>query len=96
LCRLAIVLDVWILVQMVRKRARKFGNLGMVMTATSEQGIAYQMQIEAESRRYLHQFPGAQAATIQTALEPLLESPPRPVGHWKLIDFTNQVYALVG
>jgi hypothetical protein len=28
-CRLAIVLDVGILVQMVRKRARQFGNLGM-------------------------------------------------------------------
>ena len=54
-----------------------FGECRLVaMTVAGERGIACQMQIEPESPHYLRQFPGAQAAVIQTALEPLLESPP--------------------
>lgn len=57
-----------------------FGECHLVaMTATGERGIACQMQIEPESLPYLRQYPGEKATAIQTALEPLLEDPPKPV-----------------
>ena len=49
------------------------------MTAAGERGIACQMQIEPESFPYLRRYPGEKAAAIKTALEPLLEDPPKPV-----------------
>jgi hypothetical protein len=56
-----------------------FGECRLVaMTATGERGIACQMQIAPESLPYLHQFPGPRATAMQTALEPLLEDPPKP------------------
>ena len=56
-----------------------FGECHLVaMTAAGERGIACQMQIEPESLPHLRRFPGEKAAAIQTALEPLLEHPPKP------------------
>ena len=37
------------------------------------------MQIEPESLSHLRQYPGEKAAAIQTALESLLEEPPKPI-----------------
>jgi hypothetical protein len=48
------------------------------MVATGERGIACQMQIALESLPYLRRFPGPKAIATQSALEPLLENPPRP------------------
>ena len=57
-----------------------FGECHLVMmTATGERGIACQMEIAPESLPYLCQFPGANTAAIQTALEPLLMDLPKPV-----------------
>jgi len=44
-----------------------------------ERGIACQLQIEPESLSHLRQYPGEKAAAIQTALESLLEEPPKPI-----------------
>ena len=49
------------------------------MTAAGERGIACLMQIEPESFPYLRRYPGEKAAAIKTALEPLLEDPPKPL-----------------
>jgi hypothetical protein len=62
-----------------------FGECHLVpMTPAGERGIACQMQIEPDSLPHLRRFPGEKTAAIQTALEPLLEHPPRPVFtlHW--------------
>ena len=57
-----------------------FGECHLVaMTSAGERGIACQMQIEPDSLPHLRQFPGERTAAIQTALESLLEHPPRPV-----------------
>jgi hypothetical protein len=49
------------------------------MTATGERGIVCRMQIERNSLPHLHRFPDEDAAVLRTALEPLLEHPPKPV-----------------
>ena len=57
-----------------------FGECELVtMTPSSERGIACQMQIEPDSLPHLRRFPSNQAAAIQTALQPLLVNPPKPV-----------------
>jgi hypothetical protein len=57
-----------------------FGECHLVpMTATGERGIVCQMQIEPESLPHLRRFPDEDAAVLRTALEPLLEDPPKPV-----------------
>jgi hypothetical protein len=57
-----------------------FGEYQLVpMTVTRERGIACQMRIEPESLSYLRQYPGENAAALQTALEPLLDHLPYPV-----------------
>lgn len=48
------------------------------MTATGERGIFCQMQIDLGSLQYLRRFPGARSEAIRQALEPLLDSPPKP------------------
>jgi hypothetical protein len=56
-----------------------FGQVQLVpMTASGERGIVCQMWIEPDSFPHLRQHPGAQAAAIETALEPLLTDPPKP------------------
>ena len=56
-----------------------FGETHLVaMTATGERGIVCQMQIEPNSIPHLHRFPDEDAAVLKTALEPLLEDPPKP------------------
>ena len=61
------------------KRVEKtFGEYQLIpMTATSERGIACQMWIEPDSLSYLRQFPTDEAATIERALQPLLDEPPK-------------------
>jgi hypothetical protein len=57
-----------------------FGEYELVaMTPARERGIACQMQIEPESLPHLRRFPGERAAAIQTALQPLLVNPPKPI-----------------
>jgi len=57
-----------------------FGECHLVpMTPAGERGIACQMQIEPDSLPHLRRFPGEKTTAIQTALESLLEHPPRPV-----------------
>jgi hypothetical protein len=51
----------------------------MQMTASGERGIACQMQIDPESLVHLRQLPLEQAVAIKEALEPILESPPKPI-----------------
>ncbi|MFW6116322.1 MAG: hypothetical protein ACOC6F_01215, partial [bacterium] len=51
----------------------------MAMTPAGERGIACQMQIEPGSLPYLRRFANEKAAAIQTALQPLLVNPPKPV-----------------
>ena len=51
-----------------------FGDYQLIaMTATGERGIACQVQIEPDSAQHLRRFPGGKAASIVTALEPLLK-----------------------
>lgn len=62
-----------------------FGDYQLVaMTATGERGIVCQIQVEPESLPYVRPFPIESAAAIQAALQPLLESPPKPIFtlHW--------------
>jgi hypothetical protein len=59
----------------VRQRA---GAADPTLSA-GERGIACQMQIEPESLPHLCRFPGDKAVAIQTALQPLLLNPPKPV-----------------
>jgi len=57
-----------------------FGEHELVaITPAGERGIACQMQIEPESLPHLRRFPNEKAAAIQTALQPLLVNPPKPV-----------------
>jgi hypothetical protein len=57
-----------------------FGECHLVpMTPAGERGIVCQMRIEPDSLPHLRGFPGAKAAAIQVALEPLLENLPKPV-----------------
>ncbi|MCL4266688.1 MAG: hypothetical protein KJ069_26080 [Anaerolineae bacterium] len=51
----------------------------LAMTASGEQGIACQMQIEPDSLPYLRRFPSEKSEAIQSALRPLLDYLPQPV-----------------
>ena len=63
----------------LRDVAATFGECHLVaMTETGERGIACQMQIEPGSLPHLRRFPGERTDAIQLALEPMLETPPRP------------------
>ncbi len=44
-----------------------------------ERGIACRMQIEGRSLPHLRRFPDEKATAIETALQPLLVNPPKPV-----------------
>lgn len=62
----------------LQELAAAFGTYELLpMTAGGERGLVCQMQIEPGSLTHLRQFPGQKAASIQKALEPLLENPPQ-------------------
>ncbi|MCA9875415.1 MAG: hypothetical protein KC441_17210 [Anaerolineales bacterium] len=59
--------------------AARFGEYDLIpMTASGERGLICQMQIMPQSVDYLRPSADPKAAAIQTALQPLLENPPRP------------------
>ena len=62
-----------------------FGEFQLVpMTATGEHGIVCQMLIEPDSTQHLRQLSSTRVVEIITALEPLINEPPKPlfVMHW--------------
>ncbi len=63
----------------LREVENSFGGYHLVpMTDKGERGIVCQMVIEEESLGYLRTHSSEKAAAIKTALQPLLETPPKP------------------
>jgi hypothetical protein len=59
--------------------ADTFGECQLVpMTAAGERGLLCNMQIDSSSQEFVRRMPGTKANEIQSALAPLLESPPAP------------------
>jgi hypothetical protein len=68
-----------------------FGECELIaMTPAGERGIACQMHIEPGSLPYLRRFAGDKAAAIQTALQPLLMNPPKPVFTLRWLSFVKR------